>query len=72
VKKLRVSGAEPTIGKNHLLALLERFEASEFRLFILETNGVLFGVDKDYVQEGPFFFRVSFAFQERSRQGKCD
>jgi uncharacterized Fe-S cluster-containing radical SAM superfamily protein len=50
VDKLRVSGAEPTIGKSHLLALLERSEASEFGLFILETNGVLFGVDKDYVQ----------------------
>lgn len=58
VNKLRVSGAEPTIGKNHLLALLERFEASEFRLFVLETNGVLFGVDKDYVQAVSRFKKV--------------
>jgi len=50
VNRLRVSGAEPTIGKSHLLALLERFEASDFGLFILETNGILFGVDKDYVR----------------------
>jgi len=50
VNKLRVSGAEPTIGKSHLLALLERVEASEFDLFILETNGILFGFDKEYVQ----------------------
>jgi uncharacterized Fe-S cluster-containing radical SAM superfamily protein len=50
VNKLRVSGAEPTIGKSHLLALLERVEASEFGLFVLETNGILFGVDKDYLQ----------------------
>jgi uncharacterized Fe-S cluster-containing radical SAM superfamily protein len=50
VNRLRVSGAEPTIGKSHLLALLERFEASDFELFILETNGILFGVDKDYVR----------------------
>jgi len=50
VNKLRISGAEPTLGKNHLLSLLEYVEQSEFPLFILETNGILFGVDKDYVK----------------------
>lgn len=50
VNKLRISGAEPTIGKSHLIALLERVEASGFGLFILETNGILFGADKDYVK----------------------
>jgi uncharacterized Fe-S cluster-containing radical SAM superfamily protein len=50
VKKLRISGAEPTIGKSHLLGLLQRVEASEFQAFILETNGILFGVQKDYVR----------------------
>ncbi len=50
VRKLRISGAELTLGKNHLLGLLELVEASEFSLFILETNGILFGVDKDYVR----------------------
>jgi uncharacterized Fe-S cluster-containing radical SAM superfamily protein len=49
VKKLRLSGAEPTLGKDHLLALLELIERSEFPLFILETNGILFGADRDYV-----------------------
>ena len=51
VNKLRISGAEPTLGKNHLLSLLEYVEQSEFPLFILETNGILFGVDKDYVKK---------------------
>ena len=51
VNKLRISGAEPTLGKEHLLALLEHVEQSEFPLFILETNGILFGVDKDYVRK---------------------
>jgi len=51
VSKLRISGAEPTLGKNHLLRLLELVEQSEFPLFILETNGILFGVDKDYVNK---------------------
>jgi len=50
VNKLRTSGAEPTLGKNHLLSLLEHVEQSTFPLFILETNGILFGVDKDYVK----------------------
>jgi len=51
VTKLRISGAEPTLGKEHLLQLLEHVESSEFPLFILETNGILFGVDKDYVSK---------------------
>ncbi len=49
VGKLRISGGEPTLGKDHLLSLLEHVEESELTLFILETNGILFGVDKDYV-----------------------
>jgi len=51
VNKLRISGAEPTLGKDHLLSLLEYVEESEFPFFILETNGILFGVDKGYVKE---------------------
>ncbi len=50
VSKLRVSGAEPTLGRDHLLGLLEHVEASDFPLFILETNGIIFGVDRDYVR----------------------
>lgn len=50
VQKLRISGAEPTLGKEHLLKVLELVEASEFDRFILETNGILFGVDRDYVE----------------------
>jgi len=51
VNKLRISGAEPTLGKEHLLQLLEHVESSEFPLFILETNGILFGTDRDYVSQ---------------------
>jgi uncharacterized Fe-S cluster-containing radical SAM superfamily protein len=51
VEKLRISGSEPTIGKDHLLSLLELVEKSEFSLFILETNGMLFGFDRDYVEK---------------------
>lgn len=49
VRKLRVSGAEPTLGERHLLELLELVEDSSFDLFILETNGILFGADPRYV-----------------------
>lgn len=49
ILKLRISGAEPTLGKRHLLGLLELVESSKFPRFILETNGILFGIDKGYV-----------------------
>jgi uncharacterized Fe-S cluster-containing radical SAM superfamily protein len=37
---LRVSGGEPTIGSDHLVALLESLTKFDF-IFILETNGML-------------------------------
>jgi len=48
--KVRVSGAEPTIGKKHLLNLLESFTGQNL-LFILETNGILIGYDSNYAEE---------------------
>ncbi len=51
VRKLRISGAEPTLGRKHLLGLLELVEKSEFGIFILETNGILFGADETYVKD---------------------
>ncbi len=50
VNKLRVSGCEPTIGKEHLLSLLGFVMDSPYPLFILETNGILLGSDRDYVR----------------------
>lgn len=58
VNKLRISGGEPTLGKSHLLGLLERVENSPFRLFILETNGILIGADPDYAQQIAQFKKV--------------
>lgn len=57
VKRMRISGAEPTIGKTHLLKLLELVEGTDF-LFILETNGFLFGEDEEYVREVSKFKKV--------------
>jgi uncharacterized Fe-S cluster-containing radical SAM superfamily protein len=58
VFQLRLSGAEPTLGKVHLLGLLKKIEYSPFQLFILETNGILFGADPDYAQQIAHFKKV--------------
>lgn len=51
INKARISGCEPTIGREHLLKLLELVEeSSELKLFILETNGILIGWDKSYAK----------------------
>ena len=50
--KARISCCEPTICKDHLLQVLKLIEeCSEIKLFILETNGILFGIDRDFVKE---------------------
>ena len=64
VDKLRLSGCEPTIGKEHLLALLEHVHRSNF-IFILETNGIILGNDRNYVKKlaefkEKIYVRVSF------------
>ncbi len=51
IDKLRLSGCEPTLGKAHLLSTLEYVAESRYPLFILETNGILFGSDRDYVKQ---------------------
>lgn len=50
LRQLRVSGGEPTIGKPHLLQLLDRLEREGCR-FILETNGILIAYDESYAEE---------------------
>jgi uncharacterized Fe-S cluster-containing radical SAM superfamily protein len=47
--QVRISGGEPTIGKHHLLGILETIKP--IYLFILETNGILLGYDKKYVED---------------------
>jgi len=65
VEKLRLSGCEPTIGKEHLLSVLKYVKDSKYLLFILETNGILFGSDRNYVKQlkefkEKLYVRVSF------------
>ena len=50
LKQLRVSGGEPTIGRQHLLQLLDSLQGRPI-LFILETNGVLIGDDPQYAED---------------------
>jgi len=50
LEQLRVSGGEPTIGKHHLLQLLDRLEGKGYR-FILETNGIPIAYDENYARE---------------------
>lgn len=49
-RQCRISGNEPTIGRAHLLAVLEQLAGSGLT-FILETNGILIGADKDYAKD---------------------
>ena len=48
--QLRVSGNEPTIGRQHLFKLLDLVDRTDYS-FILETNGLLIGHDKDYAKQ---------------------
>jgi len=50
LRQLRVSGGEPTIGKRHLLQLLEHLKDQSL-LFILETNGILIGNNSQYAED---------------------
>ncbi len=50
VRRVRVSGGEPTIGRDHLISLMGELEPSGL-LFILETNGILLGADRSYARD---------------------
>jgi uncharacterized Fe-S cluster-containing radical SAM superfamily protein len=49
LKLLRISGNEPTLGRGHLLRVLELIPPDLH--FILETNGILIGHDRTYAQD---------------------
>jgi uncharacterized Fe-S cluster-containing radical SAM superfamily protein len=65
VEKLRLSGSEPTLAKNHLVPILRYVMESKYPLFILETNGILIGNDTSYAGQlaefkKKLYVRVSF------------
>lgn len=51
IKNVRISDGEPTIGRDHLLGLIELVEKSDISKFYLETNGTLLGNDESYVRD---------------------
>lgn len=75
--QVRVGWCEPTIGREHLLGVLELVEkSSNFAGLMLETNGTILGSDKSYVEKISKFKKVhirvslkagtSQAFRERT------
>jgi len=49
--RARISGCEPTIGADHLLSLIDICKnGKDFRGYLLETNGILLGENKDFVR----------------------
>jgi len=50
IKKMRISGGEPTLCAEHLTAVLDLVNETPF-LFILETNGFLLGKNPEYVKK---------------------
>jgi len=49
-RQLRVSGGEPTIGKLHLLQLLDSLQGRGYK-FIVETCGIPIGYDPEYADD---------------------
>lgn len=70
VRKARISGAEPTLCKPHLLKLLELMESSFFKIFILETNGILIGIDRDYAKAVAKFSKVHVRVSIKAGNGE--
>jgi uncharacterized Fe-S cluster-containing radical SAM superfamily protein len=48
--KLRITGNEPTLNKEHLLNLLTFVERTDFH-YILESNGILIGHDPEFAKQ---------------------
>lgn len=68
LKLLRISGGEPTIGKPHLLGLLDSLEGKGYR-FILETNGILIAYDESYAEN---LAKYRFVHVRVSLKGCCE
>ena len=62
VKRLRLSGGEPTICREHLFSVIDLIQDKD-AIMTLETNGLLLGADEGYVQHlsryNQFHIRVS-------------
>jgi uncharacterized Fe-S cluster-containing radical SAM superfamily protein len=54
IRQVRISGGEPTVGRDHLLQILNVLMNRRVQ-FILETNGILIGDDETYAQDLALF-----------------
>jgi len=48
---MRLSNGETTIGREHLLELLDLVEGSGIKMFVVETNGIILGNDESYIRD---------------------
>jgi uncharacterized Fe-S cluster-containing radical SAM superfamily protein len=66
-QRLRISGNEVTLAKEHLLRLLKLVDKTDYQ-FIIETNGTL--LDKEYVKELHYFknIHVRISFKGTNRE----
>lgn len=53
LRKARISGAEPTLCPSHLLGVLDLVHENrdKFNLFVIESNGVVFSQDREFVRK---------------------
>lgn len=58
IDKMRISDGESTIGREHLLGLIELCERSDLNLFVVETNGINLGNDESFVKDLASFKKV--------------
>ncbi|HHJ10640.1 MAG TPA: radical SAM protein [Bacteroidetes bacterium] len=58
IDKIRISDGEPTLCRDHLMELIEITEKSDVGQFVLETNGILFGYDENYVKDLSAFKKI--------------
>ncbi len=56
---IRLSGAEPTLSKQHLIQMLSKLESLNVKVkFILETNGIEIALDDDFARQLAKFSRL--------------
>jgi uncharacterized Fe-S cluster-containing radical SAM superfamily protein len=54
IRQVRISGGEPTLGREHLIKVLNALQNKKIH-FILETNGILIGENASYAEELALF-----------------
>ena len=69
-RQVRIRGNEPTLGREHLVKVLERIPPDI--VFILETNGLLLGHDSTYAQDLAKFENLYVRVPSACRAGSTE